>query len=149
MLEGILPTHLYNLLNLLIAITILLFKSLTSDLLFEAIDLLHLFVRRSTSDKLYGSSFMVYNVHTLLHIADEGNAYGSLNYCSAFPFENYLSFVKRLVRDGKAPLKQIANRLEERDYTRKVKVKTSDTISCNLPSNLYIDANNVKCAKLI
>ena len=92
---------------------------------------------------------MVYNVHTLLHIADEGNTYGSLNYCSAFPFANYLSFVKRLVRDGKAPLKQIANRLEERDYTRRVKVKTSDTISCNLPSNLYIDANNVKCAKLI
>ena len=60
---------------------------------------------------------MVYNVHTLLHIADEGNTYGSLNYCSAFPFANYLSFVKRLVRDGKAPLKQIANRLEGREIT--------------------------------
>ena len=127
----------------------MLSESLTSDLLPEAKSLHYRFVRRSTGEELYGSGFMVYNVHALFQIADDANSYGSLNSCSAFPFENYLSYVKRLIRNGKAPLKQVAKRIEEKDYARRVMDKTSATISCNFPSNLYINTNNFECAKLI
>ena len=99
--------QIYDFLNLSIAITILLSKSLISDWLSEAKSRLQRFVRRSTSGELYGSGFMVYSAHSLLHMADDAKTYRSLNNCSAFPFENYLSSVKRLVRNGKALPKQI------------------------------------------
>ena len=82
-------------------------------------------------------------------IAEDANTYGSINSCSAFPFENYLSSVERLIRNGKAPPKQVAKRLEEKYYARRVMDKTSATISCNFPMNFYINTNNFQCAKLI
>ena len=40
--------------------------------------------------ELNGSDMVVYNVHNVLHLADDARKYGSLNNVSAFCFENFL-----------------------------------------------------------
>ena len=43
---------------------------------------------------------MVYNVHNLLHLSRDVKVFNcSLNHISAFPFENYLQKLKRLVHN--------------------------------------------------
>ncbi|KAG9278033.1 hypothetical protein AMEX_G5823 [Astyanax mexicanus] len=62
---------------------------------------------------LYGETFLVYNVHSLLHITADAQEFGCLENCSAFHFESYLHQIKKMVRSGKNVLSQITNRLEE------------------------------------
>ena len=57
--------------------------------------------------------FLVYNVHALLDIASDVEAFGCLDQCSTFPFENYLQQLKRLVRSQHNPLSQMVKRLSE------------------------------------
>jgi hypothetical protein len=62
---------------------------------------------------LYGSGMMVYNVHGLVHLADDVRIHGPLDGFSAFPYENKLKSIKRLVRKPSDVLQQIARRLSE------------------------------------
>ncbi|CAN7948609.1 unnamed protein product, partial [Ixodes hexagonus] len=62
---------------------------------------------------LYGRESLVYNVHCLIHLANDCRRYGALDSFSAFPFENFLSKVKRCVRTGNKPLQQLYRRHEE------------------------------------
>lgn len=55
----------------------------------------------------------MYNVHSLLHIANDARIHGPLDNFSGFPFENYLQRVKKLVRSGNKPLEQLLRRLAE------------------------------------
>ena len=48
--------------------------------------------------ELFGDSCMSYNVHILLHFYEFVQIYGNLSNFSTFPFENYLSHVKKRVR---------------------------------------------------
>lgn len=62
---------------------------------------------------LYGKQALIYNVHNLLHIADDCKLFGAVDTFSAFPFENYLKDLKELVTGGSLPLQQIANKIQQ------------------------------------
>jgi len=51
--------------------------------------------------QLYGVDFMVYNVHCLLHLCKDVDVHGCLDNCSAFPFDNHLQTITKLVRSPK------------------------------------------------
>lgn len=72
--------------------------------------------------EVYTEIFVSYNVHSLLHLADDVEHFQcSLNKISAFPYENYLHQIKRLVRNAKNPLAQVSKRLTEiKTFERKV-----------------------------
>lgn len=58
---------------------------------------------------------MSFNVHELLHIAEDYKKFGPLDNISAFPFENYLKQLKEMVRKHDKPLQQITKRLNEKN----------------------------------
>lgn len=62
---------------------------------------------------LYGEEFTVFNVHSLIHLADDVRRFGQLDSISCFPFENFLGKMKKSVRKPQLLLQQIANRLSE------------------------------------
>lgn len=63
--------------------------------------------------KLYGIEYITSNVHNLSHVVDEVQRLGPLPTLSAYPFENYLHSIKKMLHAGPLPLNQIANRLTE------------------------------------
>lgn len=61
----------------------------------------------------YGEHHMTSNVHNLSHIVEEVERFGELDTISAYPFENILGKIKRMMRNGNRPLAQIAKRMTE------------------------------------
>lgn len=100
------------------------------------------------SDKgcaLYGQEFLVYNVHSMIHLADEAHEFGDLNNCAAFPFENYLQYMKQLVRSGKRPIVQIVKRFcEVGQFQSTPKLKAS-AVSTKKPNNCYVLTESSCC----
>lgn len=62
---------------------------------------------------LYGKNTPVFNVHNLVHLADDAYRYGSLDKISAFPFENFLQKLKSMVRKPSFPIQQVIRSLSE------------------------------------
>lgn len=77
----------------------------------EAKNLLNIFVNHS--EQIYGPQFCVYNVHLLCHLSTDVEIHGPLDTFSAFPFENYLGKLKKLVKKPNKPLQQICRRIAE------------------------------------
>ena len=107
-------------------------------------ELLKHFVEKGRS--LYGNEFLVYNVHSMLHLKDEAEEYGSLDACSAFMFENYMQKIKRLVRSGKKPIAQIAKRLSESSGI--IPQRSDYSITPKTPDNVFI-VNESSCCEVI
>jgi hypothetical protein len=63
---------------------------------------------------IYGEAHITSNVHNLGHVVQEVRRYGPLHTFNAYPFENELYNIKRLLRTGKKPLQQAAKRIIER-----------------------------------
>jgi hypothetical protein len=61
--------------------------------------------------ELYGPAFVVYNVHGLIHLADDVRNFGHLESISSFPFENFLGHMKKCVRKPQQVLQQIQKRV--------------------------------------
>jgi len=65
---------------------------------------------------LYGKTFLVYNVHSLIHLADDAVKFGSLDNVSAFPFENAMqSILKYLRGKNQRHLSQVVMRICEQE----------------------------------
>lgn len=62
---------------------------------------------------LYKNYFISHNVHGLLHITEDVKHFGSIEQFSAFRFENFMYFIKRLIRKSEKPLQQLFNRYNE------------------------------------
>ncbi|XP_065676298.1 uncharacterized protein LOC136092306 [Hydra vulgaris] len=64
---------------------------------------------------LYGEIFVTYNVHSMIHLADDCVNFGeSLNHLSSFPFESFLGQIKRMVHKSHQTVTQIVKQLDER-----------------------------------
>lgn len=128
-LPGVLRQDLYeHFLTLSVAISILLCLSLVSQHVLYA----------HKGRELYGPSFMVYNVHSMLHLASDATTYGCLDECSAFPYENYMQQLKRMVCSGKSPV-QIVKRIKEiHDGTTSQSIQKGNVISSKQPDNCII-----------
>ncbi len=111
-LRDILSEPLYNNFMLLnVAITILISESLCMKYVDYANSLLVIFVKHVAS--IYGKEFLTYNMHGLVHLAQDAKRFGPLDNFSSFPFENFLAQLKQLVRKPHLPLQQVVLRLSE------------------------------------
>ena len=131
------PDVYHHFLTLSVAMSILLQTDSKKrrDNLNYARELLVFFAEEST--KLYGRTYPVYNVHSLTHLVDDVRNFNcSLNDISAFPFENYLQQVKKMVRNGRNPIAQVTKRLNEKltlsneSCSRNMTISTSQKDSC-------------------
>ena len=145
-LKGVISSAMYeHFLHLSVAMSILLDDCMARRQYYLpfARKLLERFVANSRT--IYGDIFVVYNVHSLSHIADDAeNHQCSLNAISAFPYENYLQTIKRFVRKATNPIAQVAKRLTEMeeasvslDYenTHFRYISTKEKDSCFLTEN--------------
>ena len=77
--------------------------------------LLKNFVR--TASSIYGLSFLCYNVHSLIHLTEDYEVFGSLEKISAFKFESYLGCqVKGAVRAGFKPSNQVEDHIQSLNF---------------------------------
>lgn len=88
--------------------------------------LLKLFVQHYS--ELYGKELVVYNIHCLIHLVDDALNYGSLNTVSAFPFENFLGSLKKMIRKPHLPLQQVIRRVSEGLENHKTAKMTEEVI---------------------
>ncbi|XP_065642615.1 uncharacterized protein LOC136074237 [Hydra vulgaris] len=64
--------------------------------------------------ELYGETQIVYNVHSLIHLVQDAKKFGALDNISAFPFENQLRIIKKMVRRPQNPIAQIVCPMAEK-----------------------------------
>ena len=95
--------------------------------------------------KIYGEHHLLYNVHSLIHLSDECATHGPLDNFSAFPFENYLGKLKKLIRSPKNPLTQIVKRISELDHISIFDKKISPSVFNKIGNRtLEINKNETK-----
>lgn len=63
--------------------------------------------------ELYGMTHLVYNFHSLTHLAGDCKQHGPLDSFSAFPFESYLGQLKKMLRTTNNPLSQLSRRISK------------------------------------
>lgn len=77
----------------------------------------------------YNTQSLVLNIHSLSHLADDvKNMKCSLSNYTAFPFENQLGKMKRMLRSGNRSLAQFCRRQHESFYAESKKVTLPKTI---------------------
>ena len=76
-------------------------------------DLLKSFVESFTA--IYGERYTSHNVHNLLHVCTDVRKFGKLDNYSAFSFESFIYFIKKLLRKNNQCLQQIIRRCSELD----------------------------------
>jgi hypothetical protein len=133
-------------LKLAVAMSILLLRNdeMRNRFLDFARNLILEFIRDSA--ELLTERYVVYNIHGLQHLPDDVEYFGvSLNELSAFPFENYLQSVKKMIRGTRNPIVQASKRIHEAENAKFVKkYKTMKTYISSVPkdSMFFIEEEN-------
>lgn len=144
-LRSVLREEVYShFLTLTVAMSILLDSNQTkrNDYLQYARELLQYFVEHSPA--IYGDTFSTYNVHSLQHLPDDVQHFGtSLNEISAFQYENYLFKLKKYVRKSQNPIAQIAKRMKETETfpSKQMPKKLHITISTKKKDSCFLLKN--------
>ena len=116
-----------NFLLLSVSMRILLCPALCSpDNCDYAEEILKLFVTDFAA--IYGTEFVSYNIHSLIHLAQDAQKFGPLDSVSAFPFDTFLGKLKKLVRLPQNPVQQLVRGIHE-----KQKVASQKTTSVFSP----------------
>ncbi|XP_077518709.1 uncharacterized protein LOC144128830 [Amblyomma americanum] len=125
--KKILPRVMYeHFLQLHVGIAILSCSSM--DCFIDYADqLLRSFVSKCKS--IYGKESLFYNVHGLIHLANECRQLGCLDKFICFAFENYLKDLKAHVRFGNKPLEQLYSRIMEQQACSVVENRSSAEFS--------------------
>lgn len=113
-LKNILTDKVYdNFITLHMAISLLCSKRYCSQQVWlsYAKNLLECFVKQF--EVIYGKHNISFNVHGLLHLADDVENFGMLDYFSTFRFECFLGHLKKKLRKEEKPLQQIVRRYSE------------------------------------
>lgn len=103
----------------------------------------------------YGELFTVYNVHSLAHLCSDSQKFQcSLNKISCFKFENYLQTLKKMIRNAKNPIAQVAKRLSEMeesecksgrgDGQREMRISTSSKDRCFLLNDGFVFVKEIR-----
>ena len=144
-LKGVVSNEMYKLyLKLSVAMNILHTEnSARRNLLLNfARELILEFIR--DSHQLLGEGFVVYNVHSMSHVPDDVERFNSsVNAISAFPFENHLQSIKKMVKGPCNPLAQVCGRLGENarhDVYRRSK-ETRTYISASAKDSMFYLSN--------
>lgn len=133
-LKGNVPDEIYDLFLMLhVASRIISSPSLVKlpDYVNFAEELLHKFVKHCAHKTVFGFVFVVYNTHSLLHLIQDVRLYGDISKFSAFPFENLLGIIKRLLRSGVKVAQQIAHRLAEMECVSEPPSPPTTTLTPN------------------
>ena len=99
---------------------------------------------------LYGKEYVTYNVHNLVHLSEDAYKLGPLDSFSAFDFENYMKFIKKLLRKNEKTLQQIHRRLAEKLHLsnkRNAKRKAYPVLLKKINRVLPFNCNN--CHKIL
>jgi len=99
------PKLCIHFMTLNVAIRILSSPEYIIDLIDYAEELLIHFVREFSL--LYGEEFVSYNIHHLIHLAEDCRLYGILDTFSTFPFENSFQIIKRKLKKSTQPYIQL------------------------------------------
>ena len=114
-LANVVDTKVYKLFLLLQSAIFILCDPLKCHLHVKyAHQFLTVFVKKC--EEVFGKQMMVYNVHALLHVADDITHFGPLDTFSAFKFETMIHNLVRLLHAKHLPLQQLQNRLCERGF---------------------------------
>ena len=126
-LKGIVSDQIYKHFIALHASLVLLLKpDVNTDEVLFAKQLLIWFVQNS--EVVYGEIFNVYNVHSLIHLADDVLYFkSSLNELSAFKFENFIPTIKKSVKSSNNPVAQVVMRMLESDGNFDFKASNKST----------------------
>ena len=100
-----------------------------------------------SAKELYGTSFLVYNVHSLLHLPRVAMTHGSLDSVSAYAFESYLGEMKRSIKSARHPIFSAVKAVTEKQEAYKSQeIKMPEPkIYKDYPNNCYVDINRNKC----
>lgn len=74
-------------------------------------ELLKYFVQKF--EQINGRHIISHNIHSLVHIADDYELYGPLDYCCNFYFKNYMKTLKSVLRKPNRPLELVILRYHE------------------------------------
>lgn len=154
-LQGLIDNDIYlNFLVLHVPIRILCTENTSEEMINYADKLLKNF--NETFTILYGEENVSFNVHALLHLANDVRRHGPLDSFSVFRFENFLQKIKNLIRKPEQVLSQLHRRYAEMhnwiDNSQKNVTKNELTVlqeSLHEDGPLLLDCGDLQYSKIV